>query len=251
MIKTIIVDDEPLARKGINQLLENEPDFEIVAECEDGLTAVQKIDDIKPDLVFLDIQMPELDGFEVLSNLNINPMPLIIFITAYDEFALNAFRANAVDYLTKPIDELHFKKAVARVRLLVQAKSEPDYISRVQNMLRDVQSRPDFARRFLVKEKNKILIVPVEKINIFEAAGDYVTLHTSSSKHLIRETLTNVEQKLDPAVFIRINRSAIIRISFISELEPLAKGDYLLKLSSGQQFTLSRNYREQVLNTLN
>ena len=175
----------------------------------------------------------------------------IVFVTAYDEYALKAFQAHAVDYLTKPINEGHFRKALERIRLLIRAKQEPDYLLRMKELILDVQKRPEFIRRLLVKEKGKLLIIAIEKISVFEAAGDYITLQTTSGKHVIRETLTYLEQKLDPALFIRINRSTIIRINLINELEPVSKGDYQVKLSSGQTYTLSRNYREQVFKNLN
>ncbi len=250
MIRTVIIDDEPLARKGIQQLLATQADFEIIAECEDGLTALEKIDSLKPDLLFLDIQMPELDGFDVLSALQMDPLPLVIFVTAYDEYALQAFQNHAVDYLLKPIKEEYFLKAIQRVRFLLQAKNEPDYELRLQELLLHIQQRPDFIQRFLVRERNKLLIVPIEKVNVFEAEGDYVCLITSKDRYLVRLTLSGLEQKLDPALFVRINRSTIVRLRLIGELEPLSKGDYQLTLINGPKYTLSRTYREQVLKAL-
>jgi len=250
MIHIIIVDDEPLARKGINQLLSTEKDVEVIAECEDGISALESIDRLKPDLVFLDIQMPELDGFEVLSGLEQEPLPLIVFATAYDEYALNAFNANAVDYLLKPIDKAKFHATMDRVRLILHSKNEQNYIGHLKNLLLQVQKRPEFLQRLLVRKRNKLIIIPIENVNVFEADGDYVSLITLKDRHLIRKSLTELEQKLNPTLFLRINRSTIIRTNLISELEPLSKGDYQLKLSDGKSYLLSRKYREHVLKAL-
>lgn len=250
MIRTIIADDEPLARKGIRLYLQNQEDFEIIAECEDGLMAIEKVDELKPDLLFLDIQMPEIDGFDVLKNLQPETVPFIIFVTAYDQFALKAFQAHAVDYILKPIHDDQFFSAIERIRLLVKAKKEPQHSNNLSGLLQEIQSKPRVIKRFLVRENNRLLIVPVDQINIFEAAGDYVTLKSTDKKYIIRETLTSLDQNLDPADFVRVNRSTILRLSLIREMEPLSKGDHLIKLKNGEEYTLSRNYRDAVLDSL-
>ncbi len=250
MIRVIIVDDEPLARKGVQRMLETYPDFEIIAQCEDGIRAVQQMEALQPDVVFLDIQMPELDGFEVLTQLKSDRRPLVVFVTAYDEYALKAFRAHAVDYLLKPIEKKDFAKAVERVRMLLQARDNASHFEKMQSMLEDIQKKPRTLQRFIVRENNKLLVVPLENVRLFEADGDYVRLHTQNDAHLIRDTMNRLEQQLDPAVFARVNRSAIIRLSLIRQLEPIAKGDYELLLSDGSRHTLSRTYRENVLNAL-
>jgi len=250
MIRTIIVDDEPLARKGVQRMLEAYSDFEIVAQCTDGMEAVRQIEALQPDVVFLDIQMPELDGFEVLTQLKSDLRPLVVFVTAYDEYALKAFRAHAVDYLLKPIEKKDFAKAVERVRMLLQARNSAAHFEKVQSLLEDIQKKPRTLQRFIVREKNKLLVVPLENVRFFEADGDYVRLHTQNDTHLIRETMARLEQQLDPADFARINRSAIVRLSLIRALEPIAKGDYELQLNDGSRHTLSRTYRENVLNAL-
>jgi len=250
MIKSIIVDDEPLGRKGVAQLLSIHNDIEIVAECEDGISAIEKIEALKPDLIFMDIQMPEMDGFEVITNIKIEPLPLIIFVTAYDEYALKAFQKHAVDYLLKPINEDHFKKALERVRMLTIAKNKPEYLEHLQELLKNIKKRHEFIERLLVRENNKLLIVPITKIDIFEARDDYVEIIGKSEKYLVRETLAKLEQNLDPALFFRINRSTILRKSLIDNLQPISKGDYKLHLSNGLTYKLSRTYREQVLKSL-
>ncbi len=250
MIRTIIIDDEPLARKGIRKLLKQENDVEVIAECEDGVVALEAIETLRPDLVFLDIQMPELDGFQVLAELNLDPLPLVIFATAYDDFALKAFQVHAVDYLLKPVAEDHFHKALARARQLLQSSNSAAYVSQLENLIRDVQKRPEFVERFLIRKRGKLIVLPLEHVQVFEAQGDYINLVTTSGAYLHRESLTRLAQQLDPTQFIRINRSTIVRISLIRELEPLSKGDYVITLGTKTTYTLSRVYREAVLNAL-
>ncbi|MCB0282137.1 MAG: response regulator [Calditrichaeota bacterium] len=250
MIRTIIVDDEPLARKGIRFFLQNQQDFEIIAECEDGLEAIEKIETSKPDLAFLDIQMPEIDGFDVLNNLHPESIPFVVFVTAYDQFALKAFQAHAVDYILKPIHEEQFYKALQRIRLLVKAKDEPQQISNVSTLLKEIQAKPKVIKRFIVREKNKLIIVPVEQVDVLEAKGDYITLKGFDKKYIIRETLINLDRNLDPAHFVRVNRSTILRLTLIKELQPLSKGDHIIKLKNGEEYMLSRNYRDNVFNSL-
>ena len=251
MVRTIIVDDEPLARKGISNFLDIYPDIKIVAECEDGFTAVKKIERLQPDLVFLDIQMPEMTGFEVIKNLRTQNMPLIIFVTAYDEFALKAFQASALDYLLKPVDKDLLEKALERVRLLIKAKDLDTNRGNLQKLLKEVQQKSEYTKHFLVRENQKLINVSTNDITSFEASGDYVCLITPAKKFLVRSTLANLEKNLDPYIFRRIHRSTIVRIDAIKTLEPLSKGDYQVTLKNGKNYILSRNYRESVLKTFN
>jgi two-component system LytT family response regulator len=250
MIRALIADDEPLGRKAIDQLLTFHKDIQVIARCEDGISAIEKIEQLQPDLVFLDIQMPGLDGFEVINQLQLNPPPLIIFVTAYDSFALKAFQAHAVDYLLKPLKEEQFLKALQRARQLIQAKDNADYLMQLQKLLADVSQKTDFIRHLLVREKNKLLLVKLDSINIFKANNDYVEIIGTHEKYLIRETLKKLEQKLDPQYFVRINRSMILRKSMINKLQSISKGDYRILLSNNQSFKLSRKYRQKVFDSL-
>ena len=250
MIRTIIIDDEPLARKGLRKLLAQEDDIKIVAECEDGVVALETITDLKPDLIFLDIQMPELSGFDVIRELQNDPLPLVVFATAFDEFALKAFQVHAVDYLLKPINEAHFSKALQRVRQLLGSTDNSTYRAQLEALVNHARQQREYVERFLVRKQGKLIVVPVNDVQVFEAQGDYVNLSTPSGNFLHRETLSGLQQQLDPSQFIRINRSTIVRIDLIQELEPLSKGDYAIQLSNKMSYTLSRVYREAVLAAL-
>ncbi len=239
--RALIVDDEPLARERLRTLLASETDFRIVAECADGETAVAAIEESRPDVVFLDVQMPELDGFEVLDALGEGTPPLIVFVTAYEEYALRAFEASALDYLLKPFDRARFRRTIERVRarLAEPAAAAPADVRALLARLGEAHARP---KRFVVREGSRLVFVPVETIDHIESAGNYVRLHTGGASHLYRATLAELERRLDPDVFVRVHRSAIVNIERVRKAEPFFHGEYILTLADGTRVTSTRTY---------
>ncbi len=242
-IRALIVDDEPLARERIRALLEREPDIEVVAECADGRDAVSAIQAHEPDLLFLDIQMPGLDGFGVVEEVGVDRMPVTIFVTAYDRYALKAFEANALDYLVKPFDRARFQRALRRARDHVQRSQPGELDERVLAMLEEAKSKRKPLDRIMIKASGRVFFLRTEEIDWIEAAGNYVKLHVGKDSHLLRETMNTLETKLESKQFIRIHRSTIVNIERIQELQPLFHGDYVVILRDGSQLTLSRSYR--------
>lgn len=245
-IRTVIVDDEPLARRGIRAHLKEERDVEIVAECSNGREAVHVIEEQAPDLVFLDVQMPELDGFGVLEALNVEPLPSIIFVTAYDKYALRAFEVHALDYLLKPFDTERFTRAVERARAQIERRSISDLSHRLQSLIDDLRTNQKYAERLVIKTAGRIFFLGVEEIDWIEAADNYVRLHVGSDKHLLRETMNSLESRLDPAQFLRVQRSTIINVRRIKELHPLFKGEYEIVLRDGTRLASGRGYRDKL-----
>lgn len=239
-MRALIVDDEPLARKGVLLRLRMFKNIEVVGECGDGVTAVQKIMTLAPDLVFLDVQMPEMDGFEILRALPAGAVPAVIFVTAYEQHAVRAFEVHALDYLVKPIDDKRFLAAVNRVLKLGHAHSS----SRVQRLLSECSS--EYVSRFPVRSGQRIQIVRTEEIEWIGAAGDYAELHAGGKVHLIRETMNSLQQKLDPAMFVRIHRSRIVRGDFIRELRLIDNREYVVKLLDSSEHRSSRTYADQL-----
>jgi two-component system LytT family response regulator len=245
-IRTMIVDDEPLARRGIRAQLKEEKDIEIVSECRNGSEAVAAIEKQSPDLVFLDVQMPELDGFGVLDAVGVEHMPAVIFVTAYDRYALRAFEVHALDYLLKPFDDERFGKAVQRARRQIERKSIDDLSSRLQGLLDDLQSARKYVERLVVKSPGRIFFLSVAEIDCIEAADNYVRLHAGRESHLLRETMSSLEKKLDPAQFLRVHRSRIVNLRKIKELQPLFRGEYDITLRDGTRVESGRGYRERI-----
>ncbi len=244
MMRALIVDDERLARRGVVLRLRKFRDIEIVGECTDGLSAVEKILELSPDVVFLDIQMPGMDGFEVLRGLSRDKMPGVIFLTAYEQHALRAFEVHALDYLLKPIDDERFTAAVEHARRLGDSASRLRTTERILQMLgRDEEK---YLSRFIVRTGSRIHIVPVEDTDWIRAAGDYTELHVRGRTHLLRETMNSLEQRLDPAKFLRIHRSRIVRTGCIVELCPIDNREYLIRLIDGSQHRSSRTYADRL-----
>jgi len=251
MIRAIIVDDEPLAREKVQLFAASEPDIEIVDVCSNGHEAITSFNKFKPDLLFLDIQMPEITGFEVLQRLPSTKLPGIIFITAYDEFALRAFEFHALDYLLKPYDRERFQKSVAHARTALRSASETETTTeQIKLLLNSIQQTSNKLERLIVKTNGRIIFLRIEEIDWMEAAGNYVKLHVGNEAHLIRETMNGLEQQLNPQKFIRIHRSTIINIEKIKELEPYFNGEYKVVLNNHTQLILSRNYRESFIKVL-
>ncbi len=247
-IRTIIVDDEPLARDKLRGFLDHEEGLEVVGECGDGKTAVVEIEKLRPDLVFLDVQMPELDGIEVIENLDLDPMPLVVFTTAFDEYAVEAFRVHAVDYLLKPFDRKRFREAMTQVRAVVQRQQVDAIRDQLQALLVDIEDKraKSYRDRVVIKSAGRVVFLKVEEIDWIDAAGNYVRIHTKGDSHLLRETMSRLETRLDPSTFLRIHRSTIVNIERIKELQQQFHGDYLVVLRSGQRLTLSRSYRDKL-----
>jgi two-component system, LytTR family, response regulator len=246
-IKTIIVDDEPLAREKLRGFLEQEPDVEIIGECRDGREALETIEAEQPDLVFLDVQMPEMDGFEVLEHVEPEIMPTVIFVTAYDQYALKAFDVHAVDYLLKPFDRDRFGEAMGRARAEHERRQAGDVRRQLLALLQDVESRRDrFPARLVIKTAGRVVFLKVEDVDWIDAAGNYVRIHAGDESHMLRETMGKLEERLDPEKFLRIHRSTIVNIERIRELQQQFHGDYLVVLKNGQRLTLSRSYRDRI-----
>lgn len=246
--RVLVVDDEPLARERLRKLLEKEPEIELVGECSDGASAVQAIQTQSPDMVFLDVQMPELDGFGVVAQVGRDKMPAVVFTTAHDQFALKAFEVHAVDYLLKPFDKERFQTALRRAIEQVQRRQSGDLSQRLSSLLADVQSGPrsKYASRIAVKSSGRVVFVKVDDIDWVEAADNYVSLHVGNEEHLHRETMAALEAQLPPANFMRISRSTIVNVDRIKELQPLFHGEYSVILRSGAKLTLSRSYRDKL-----
>jgi two-component system LytT family response regulator len=222
-VRVVIVDDEPLARERIRDLVARHPDTEIAAECGDGIAAVAALDRLRPDAVLLDVQMPGLDGFDVIATAE--HLPAVVFVTAYDEHALRAFDAHAVDYLLKPIDARRFDIALARLRERLSLPAAD-----VRTLAADLGRYRGWSTRLAVRGASRIELVAVADIHWIEAAGNYVVLKLAAGEHLLRETLKSIEARLDPAAFARIHRSVIVNIDRISHLEPIAHGEYLVTM---------------------
>jgi two-component system LytT family response regulator len=243
-IRVLIVDDEPLARQRVRLLLNEEPDVEIMGESRDGFEAVEQIQTTRPDLVFLDVQMPEMDGFEVLRRVAQAMPTVVIFTTAYDQHALQAFEAHALDYLLKPFKPTRFKDAVQRARNLLADKHARITANRLLDLLSQTPSPTTQLTRLAVKTPGKIHFVELDQIETIEAAGKYAVVHTGRENHVLRETMGSLESHLPPQRFLRINRSVIVHIDQIRELQPMFKGENRVVLKNGRSYPTTRPMRE-------
>jgi len=246
-IRTLICDDEPLARERIKRYLGSEPDIETVGECSNGQEAVAAIAELSPDLLFLDIQMPELDGFGVLKAIGPEKIPVVIFVTAYDKYALSAFDVHALDYLLKPFNRDRFRRALVRARMQIEHDKLGQLDQRLLTLLEDLKTEHKYLERLVVRSVGRVVFLKTDEIDWIEAAGNYVRLHIGRDGHLLRETMSHLEAKLNPDKFLRIHRSTLVNIDCIKELQPLFSGDYTVILRDGRQLTLSRSYREKLL----
>ncbi len=242
-IRTLIVDDEPLAREGIRMLLSEDPQITIAGECSDGSDAVEKIVEQLPDLVFLDIQMPEISGFDVLEQIGSDAAPPIIFVTAFDKYALQAFDVHAIDYLLKPFTRERFFKALEKAKVQI-ATGEAH--KNLQALIEGLELRGKYMERVVVKTSGRIFFLDVGEIEWIEAADTYVRLHVGRESHLVRGTMNRLETKLDPNKFLRIHRSIIVNLERIKELHPLFHGEYAITLHDGTRLTSGRSYRNRL-----
>ena len=233
-IRTILVDDEELARKMLLEFLAGHPEIEVVAECANGFEAVKAMGDLKPDLIFLDIQMPKLDGFEVLEL--IGTEQAVVFVTAYDEFALRAFEIHAVDYLLKPFAAERFETALQRVKQRLGGKMPVP-----SELAASARPAAQFLERLVVKDGTRVYVIPVAKLDYAEAQDDYVALSTEGKKHLKQQTISSLEAALDPQQFLRIHRSYIVNLEKVTKIEPYSKDQYVVVIANGQQLPVSRS----------
>lgn len=245
-ISALIVDDEPLSRHGLREILDGVKDITVIGEAHDGGEALQQILKLHPDVVFLDIQMPEMNGFEVLSNIPLGKLPLIVFVTAYDEFAIKAFSANALDYILKPFDSERILSSLHRVREMIRLKETVKYSEKMLEVLQSFQTSQKYVDRFSIRSAGKIYFVNSLEIIWIEAAADYIHLHTKNGKHTTRETIGSIEKQLDPSKFVRIHRSCIVNLDHIRELQPMYHGEYTAILNNGTKLTVSRTYKEKL-----
>ncbi|MPR36130.1 LytR/AlgR family response regulator transcription factor [Salmonirosea aquatica] len=254
--RSLIIDDEPLARRVIRTFLQTDSSICVLDEAGNGSEAVIKILQHRPDLIFLDIQMPELDGFEVLKEIWPHHQPFVVFTTAYDQYALRAFEVNAIDYLLKPFNEVRFHQALGRAQERLTQQKQPRIEALVSQLLAEqaAQPRGAYLQRILVKETGRMYLVKTEDISYLDADGNYITLHTvnrgdrnaGTERHTIYESLTSLETKLDPAEFVRINRSYIVNLNYIDTVETYFNGEYIVHMKTGQQLKWTRNYRESL-----
>lgn len=255
-IRTLIVDDEPLARERVRSMAVEEPDLEVIGEARDGAEAVDAILSQAPDLVFLDVQMPKLDGFEVINSVGAERMPPVVFTTAFDQHALRAFEVQALDYLLKPFDRDRFQGALSRVRHQIDSEESGALGKKLLALVRGMNTEglPDSVTtppdrksdRMVVKSGGRLFFLRADEIDWVEAAGNYVRLHVGAEAHLLRETMNSIEGRLDADTFFRIHRSRIVNIERIKELQPWFNGEYVVILRNGTKLTLSRGYREKL-----
>jgi two-component system, LytTR family, response regulator len=262
-IHTLIVDDEVLSRRGVELRLRDQADFEIVAQCGNGREALAAIGQYKPELVFLDIQMPGMSGFEVLARLPQESLPLVVFVTAYDQYAIQAFEAHAIDYLLKPIDDARFATALERVREHMRARTASGQRDRLMQIIAEITGCGELALDQLlthgrkaiearrpevlpIRQGRETVRVPVESIQWIDAAGDYMCIHAGGDTHILRGTMKELEEILDPKLFQRVHRSTIVNLRLVRSLRAHMNGEYFLTLDGGHELKLSRTYRDKV-----
>ena len=251
-MRTLIVDDEPVARKVLREELEILGTVEIVGEAENGEAALRQIWSAKPDIVFLDIQMPVMNGFELLDRLRGGHLPAIVMVTAYDQHAIQAFEAGATDYLLKPIDDVRFTEAIERVQRTLQMERDNTLGERLESLLTDLHSKRSSGnqQRFAIRNGRRVFFVTASDVEWIEAQGDYAALHVNGKTHLLREPLHILERRLDASIFIRIHRSTIVRLDRIAEMQALANRDCLLRLKDGTTLRVSRSYSDRLQEAL-
>lgn len=253
-IRTLVVDDEPLAREGLRVLLERDEEVELVGECAQGREAVEAIRDLEPELVFLDVQMPEMDGFGVLAELEPDEMPAVVFVTAYDEYALRAFDVHALDYLLKPFDDDRFEAALKRAKAELERREDAALGEKLAALLEDhtgerpagASTRSERDDRLMIRSSGRVQFVNVGEVDWVEAAGDYVRLHVGERSHLLRETMKNMEDRLDAEQFVRVHRSTLVKLDYVKEVVSSDAGSYEIVLEDGTRRSLSRSGRRRL-----
>ncbi len=259
MIRALIVDDEPLARRGLVLRLQRHPDIEIVGEAGNGRKAFHAISTLRPDLMFLDVQMPGVDGFQLLRALPATQIPLTIFVTAYDQYALAAFAASALDYLLKPVDDARLDESVERARARLSERKAEDHYERLLQLIGTLPNAADLklddlprdnviplAGKLTIKDGSRVLRIDVDSIRWIDAAGDYMCIHVGDETHVLRGTMHELEQRLDSRRFARVHRSTIVNVARVKEMRPHHNGEYFLVLDSGHELKLSRSYKDKL-----
>ena len=247
-MRTVIVDDEPLARERIESLLGSEADVEIVGRFGDAQQAAEEIAALAPDLLFLDIQMQELDGFGLLELLGGSRPPAVVFVTAFEQYAVKAFEVHAFDYLLKPFSRERFYEALEHARESLRRGRESSLSDRLASLVEDLKAgERRYVERLLVKTGGRFVFIKVDQIDWVETSGNYLRLHCGSDEHLIRETMTGLEAKLDPDRFLRIHRFTLVNVERIKQVEPFFHGDYIVTLQNGKELTLSASFRDRLL----
>src|SRR5262245_52701617 len=242
-IRALIVDDERLARRRVREMLQHDRDIEVVGERANGPQAVAAVRENSPDLMFLDVQMPGMDGFEVLNALRDERLPMVVFITAYDQYALRAFEECAVDYILKPFDRARFERAVQQAKSRIRQERQSDLTRHLLTLIENLKQRSGYPERLAIKENGRIVYVKTESIEWVAAEGNYVRIHAGKSSHLLLGTISSLEAQLDPKKFRRIHRGTIVNIDCVRELQPWFNGCYRVILQSGVELSLSRGYR--------
>ena len=260
-IKTLVIDDEPLVRERLRTLLAGDEEIEVIGECGNGREAIAAITELRPQLIFLDVQMPELDGFAVVEKISVSQMPIIVFVTAFDQHAVRAFDAQAFDYLLKPIDSERFLKTLDRVKTQARLQTNENNQQKLAALLAGFAAERESLKRLvaadakpsrlMIQTAGRIIFLPIDEIDWIEPADNYVCLHTGGKSHLLRETMNGIEAKLNPQKFLRIQRSAIVNIERIKELYPLFRGAYEVVLQNGTRLKTSRGYHEKLLQIFN
>jgi len=245
-IRTLLVDDQPTGLAVLRDMLHFEPDIEIIGMATSGPEAVEVINRLAPDLVFLDVQMPELDGFGVVAQIKPARMPVIIFVTGHDDYALKAFEAHALDFLVKPCQLARLRSAVQRARKQILNNQSGEIQQKLDDLLQDLKDASKYPERLAVKSNGRIVFLRLTDIDLVEAADNYVKLYVGKETHMLRETMTALEEKFPPDRFVRISRSAIVNIESVKELHPMFHGEYMITLRNGTRVTLTRSYREQL-----
>ena len=244
-LTVLIVDDERLARDGLRMLLADDPEIAAVQEAKNGHEAVQWVREGRPDLVFLDVQMPEMDGFSVVHEIGAERMPAVVFVTAHDQYAIRAFEINAIDYLLKPVTEERFVQSLARAKARLRT-SEPHRESQILSLLETMGSSSRYVKRMAVQSAGKTSFIGVEDEDWIRAAENYVELHVAQTSHLLHVAMNTLEKSLDPGTFVRIHRSLIVNLRRVKEIQPLSHGEYVLLLHSGVRLQSGRTYHQRV-----
>jgi two-component system, LytTR family, response regulator len=249
-LRAVIADDEALARKFIRRMLKDDHDLEVIGECNNGKEAVAMIRKQNPDVVFLDVQMPEMDGFAVLESIAAERLPEVIFTTAYEQYAIRAFELHALDYLLKPFDQARFKEAIKYAKERFRSQRHNHGRMQISAMLENIKNKSQYLDRLVIKAGGRITFLSTDEINWIEADDKYVHLHTSKATPMVRQTLSAMEAQLDPQKFRRVHRSAIVNVERITELQPLFSGEYSILLGDGTKLTLSRSYKDKLFELL-
>lgn len=246
MIRTLLVDDEEHARDRLSYMLREEENIELIGVCKNGIEAIKQIEKENPDLVFLDIEMPEVNGFDVISNIEVKKMPVIIFVTAFSEYAVKAFEVNALDYIHKPFDKTRLAKAIQKAEKTLVSYDEKKMREKLEQLIGTEPIKSDKIERFVIKSGSNIYIVKTSDVQWIESAGNYVNIITENKKHLLRSTMTGLIDRLDHKVFYQIHRSTIVNLNFVVRIEEWSYGDYKVILKNGEELKMSRNYKSLI-----